>query len=184
MTRNFTVRNRGILPVIVNGFEINGRQCGDIGFTIDSCDAFTLQPNRSQTLMFTFRPDFSSSFVRTELKVLTAEVGCRRALQWRNGRVTCCVGTTGHPRLPIGGLVAARDVGRLQPPCANADVFHAREDRCLLCNVCDPLRTHRYVAGGVFFLSVRRGVCVRFRVASASSEMEVVEIERALCVEL
>ncbi|XP_054644536.1 transmembrane protein 131 isoform X2 [Dunckerocampus dactyliophorus] len=71
MKRTFRVENMGLLPITVRSMEINGQACKAFGFKVLNCEGFTLQPNASKDLVILFTPDFTSSRVIRELKLVT-----------------------------------------------------------------------------------------------------------------
>ncbi|KAJ7993376.1 hypothetical protein DPEC_G00271770 [Dallia pectoralis] len=71
LRRTFRVENAALLPVVVRPAEINGLPCQGYGFKVLNCQEFTLNPNASKDLVILFTPDFTSSRVIRELKLVT-----------------------------------------------------------------------------------------------------------------
>ncbi|XP_057696827.1 transmembrane protein 131 isoform X2 [Corythoichthys intestinalis] len=71
LKRMFRVENTGLLPITIRSAEINGQQCEGFGFKIVNCEEFVLQPNASKDLIILFTPDFTTSRVIRELKLVT-----------------------------------------------------------------------------------------------------------------
>ncbi|KAI7807286.1 transmembrane protein 131 isoform X1 [Triplophysa rosa] len=75
---NFTLRkifrleNTGLLSIHIRSMEISGNACEGYGFKILNCEEFALKPNTSKDLIILFTPDFTSSRVIRELKLVTA----------------------------------------------------------------------------------------------------------------
>ncbi|KAM4699945.1 transmembrane protein 131 isoform 2-T2 [Discoglossus pictus] len=72
LKRTFKVENTGQLQVIVKSMEISGYSCEGYGFKILNCQEFALGPNASKEIVILFTPDFTSSRVIRELKIVTA----------------------------------------------------------------------------------------------------------------
>ncbi|XP_075708712.1 transmembrane protein 131 isoform X2 [Rhinoderma darwinii] len=72
LKRTFKVENTGQLQVIVKSMEISGYSCEGYGFKILNCQEFALGPNSSKEIVILFTPDFTSSRVIRELKIVTA----------------------------------------------------------------------------------------------------------------
>lgn len=71
LKRTFKVENTGLLPITIRRAEINGQACEGYGFKVLNCQEFALQPNTSKDLTILFTPDFTSSRVIRELKLVT-----------------------------------------------------------------------------------------------------------------
>uniref|UniRef100_A0A4W6DUA6 Transmembrane protein 131 n=1 Tax=Lates calcarifer TaxID=8187 RepID=A0A4W6DUA6_LATCA len=71
LKRTFRVENTGLLPITIRSAEINGQPCEGYGFKVLSCQEFALKPNASKDLIILFTPDFTSSRVIRELKLVT-----------------------------------------------------------------------------------------------------------------
>ncbi|XP_041862777.1 transmembrane protein 131 isoform X2 [Melanotaenia boesemani] len=71
LKRTFRVENTGMLPITIRSAEINGQPCEGYGFKVLNCQEFTLKPNASKDLVILFTPDFTSSRVIRELKLVT-----------------------------------------------------------------------------------------------------------------
>ncbi|XP_075901839.1 transmembrane protein 131 isoform X4 [Nelusetta ayraudi] len=67
----FRVENTGLLPITIKSAEINGLPCEGYGFKVLNCQEFALKPNTSRDLIIMFTPDFTSSRVIRELKLVT-----------------------------------------------------------------------------------------------------------------
>ncbi|XP_045553451.1 transmembrane protein 131 isoform X2 [Salmo salar] len=71
LRRTFRVENTGLLPLYIRSAEINGQPCQGYGFKVLNCQQFALKPNASEDLVILFTPDFTSSRVIRELKLVT-----------------------------------------------------------------------------------------------------------------
>uniref|UniRef100_G3PKK0 Transmembrane protein 131 n=1 Tax=Gasterosteus aculeatus aculeatus TaxID=481459 RepID=G3PKK0_GASAC len=71
LRRTFRVENTGLLPITIRSAEINGQVCEGFGFKVLNCQEFSLKPNASKDLIILFTPDFTSSRVIRELKLVT-----------------------------------------------------------------------------------------------------------------
>uniref|UniRef100_A0AAQ5XMF4 Transmembrane protein 131 n=1 Tax=Amphiprion ocellaris TaxID=80972 RepID=A0AAQ5XMF4_AMPOC len=71
LKRVFRVENTGLLPITIRSAEINGQACEGYGFKVLNCQEFALKPNASKDLIILFTPDFTSSRVIRELKLVT-----------------------------------------------------------------------------------------------------------------
>ncbi|XP_026160759.1 transmembrane protein 131 isoform X3 [Mastacembelus armatus] len=71
LKRTFRVENTGLLPITIRSAEINGQACEGYGFKVLHCQEFALKPNASKDLIILFTPDFTSSRVIRELKLVT-----------------------------------------------------------------------------------------------------------------
>uniref|UniRef100_A0A671V8Y0 Transmembrane protein 131 n=1 Tax=Sparus aurata TaxID=8175 RepID=A0A671V8Y0_SPAAU len=71
LKRTFRVENTGLLPITIRSAEINGQACEGYGFKVLNCQEFALKPNTSKDLIILFTPDFTSSRVIRELKLVT-----------------------------------------------------------------------------------------------------------------
>lgn len=71
LRRTFRVENTGLLPITIRSAEINGQACEGYGFKVLNCQEFALNPNASKDLIILFTPDFTSSRVIRELKLVT-----------------------------------------------------------------------------------------------------------------
>eukprot|EP00045_Choanoeca_perplexa_P017419 m.253230 g.253230 ORF g.253230 m.253230 type:complete len:1714 (-) comp17533_c0_seq1:91-5232(-) len=69
---NFTVVNRGNMPVSVVSLGINGVPCQGDGFRIHNCAPFVLEPKKQHLLSVGFTPDFTTATVRRKLVVQLA----------------------------------------------------------------------------------------------------------------
>uniref|UniRef100_A0A3B3VP55 Transmembrane protein 131 n=1 Tax=Poecilia latipinna TaxID=48699 RepID=A0A3B3VP55_9TELE len=71
LKRTFRVENTGLLPITIKSAEINGQTCEGYGFKVLNCQEFALKPNASKDIVILFTPDFTSSRVIRELKLVT-----------------------------------------------------------------------------------------------------------------
>lgn len=71
LKRTFRVENTGLLPITIRSAEINGLPCEGYGFKVLNCQEFALKPNASKDLIILFTPDFTTSRVIRELKLVT-----------------------------------------------------------------------------------------------------------------
>ncbi|XP_020486948.2 LOW QUALITY PROTEIN: transmembrane protein 131 [Labrus bergylta] len=71
LKKTFRVENTGLLPITIKSAEINGQACEGYGFKVLNCQEFALKPNASKDLIILFTPDFTSSRVIRELKLVT-----------------------------------------------------------------------------------------------------------------
>ncbi|KAE8625617.1 hypothetical protein XENTR_v10006340 [Xenopus tropicalis] len=71
MKRTFKLENTGQLDVTVKSMEISGYSCEGYGFKILNCNEFALGPNASREVTILFTPDFTSSRVIRELRIVT-----------------------------------------------------------------------------------------------------------------
>ncbi|KAM3932942.1 transmembrane protein 131 isoform 3-T3 [Leptodactylus fuscus] len=71
LKRTFKVENTGQLQVTIKSMEISGYSCEGYGFKILNCQEFALGPNSSKEIVILFTPDFTSSRVIRELKIVT-----------------------------------------------------------------------------------------------------------------
>uniref|UniRef100_A0A8C2WWH8 Transmembrane protein 131 n=1 Tax=Cyclopterus lumpus TaxID=8103 RepID=A0A8C2WWH8_CYCLU len=71
LKRTFRVENTGLLPITIRPAQINGQVCEGYGFKVLNCQDFDLKPNASKDLIILFTPDFTSSRVIRELKLVT-----------------------------------------------------------------------------------------------------------------
>ncbi|KAL5705819.1 hypothetical protein ACHQM5_024063 [Ranunculus cassubicifolius] len=70
LSKEFRVMNTGDLASEVRKIEVSGTQCGLVdGFTVHTCDGFTLQPGESRTLRISYKTVFSSSIVHRDLEL-------------------------------------------------------------------------------------------------------------------
>uniref|UniRef100_A0A9J7YFU2 Transmembrane protein 131 n=1 Tax=Cyprinus carpio carpio TaxID=630221 RepID=A0A9J7YFU2_CYPCA len=72
LRRTFRLENTGLLPLHIQSMEISGSACEGYGFKVLNCEEFALKPNTSKDLIILFTPDFTSSRVIRELKLVTA----------------------------------------------------------------------------------------------------------------
>uniref|UniRef100_A0A671TD33 Transmembrane protein 131-like n=1 Tax=Sinocyclocheilus anshuiensis TaxID=1608454 RepID=A0A671TD33_9TELE len=72
LRRTFRLENTGLLPINIRSMEISGNACEGYGFKVLNCEEFALKPNTSKDLVILFTPDFTSSRVIRELKLVTA----------------------------------------------------------------------------------------------------------------
>uniref|UniRef100_A0A673HIE4 Uncharacterized protein n=1 Tax=Sinocyclocheilus rhinocerous TaxID=307959 RepID=A0A673HIE4_9TELE len=72
LRRTFRLENTGLLPIHIRSMEISGNACEGYGFKVLNCEEFVLKPNTSKDLVILFTPDFTSSRVIRELKLVTA----------------------------------------------------------------------------------------------------------------
>uniref|UniRef100_A0A672RR81 Transmembrane protein 131 n=1 Tax=Sinocyclocheilus grahami TaxID=75366 RepID=A0A672RR81_SINGR len=72
LRRTFRLENTGLLPIHIRSMEISGSACEGYGFKVLNCEEFALKPNTSKDLVILFTPDFTSSRVIRELKLVTA----------------------------------------------------------------------------------------------------------------
>ncbi|XP_075446661.1 transmembrane protein 131 isoform X2 [Ascaphus truei] len=71
LKRTFKVENTGQLLVTVKSMEISGYSCEGYGFKIVNCQEFALIPDAYKEIVILFTPDFTSSRVIRELKIVT-----------------------------------------------------------------------------------------------------------------
>ncbi|EDW72065.2 uncharacterized protein Dwil_GK10747 [Drosophila willistoni] len=71
VTRSFTARNSGVVPMRIDGFMIGKQSCEDYGFKVLDCQSFELGENESRKIEIAFSPDFSTSRVQRTLTLLT-----------------------------------------------------------------------------------------------------------------
>ncbi|XP_053563688.1 LOW QUALITY PROTEIN: transmembrane protein 131 [Bombina bombina] len=71
LKRTFKLENTGNLLVTIKSMEISGYSCEGYGFKILNCQEFALSPNASKEIVILFTPDFTSSRVIRELKIVT-----------------------------------------------------------------------------------------------------------------
>ncbi|XP_036401411.1 transmembrane protein 131-like isoform X2 [Megalops cyprinoides] len=72
LRRTFKVENTGQLPIYIQSTEISGHPCEGYGFKVLNCEEFALKPNASKEIVILFTPDFTTSRVLRELKLVTA----------------------------------------------------------------------------------------------------------------
>ncbi|XP_066521024.1 transmembrane protein 131 isoform X2 [Hoplias malabaricus] len=72
LRRTFRLENAGLLPIHIRSMEISGTPCQGYGFKVLNCQEFVLKPNTSRDLVILFTPDFTSSRVIRELKLVSA----------------------------------------------------------------------------------------------------------------
>ncbi|KAI4891999.1 hypothetical protein NFI96_034213 [Prochilodus magdalenae] len=72
LRRTFRLENTGLLPIHIRSMEISGTPCQGYGFKVLNCQEFALKPNTSRDLVILFTPDFTSSRVIRELKLVSA----------------------------------------------------------------------------------------------------------------
>uniref|UniRef100_A0A8B9JUU7 Transmembrane protein 131 n=1 Tax=Astyanax mexicanus TaxID=7994 RepID=A0A8B9JUU7_ASTMX len=72
LRRTFRLENTGLLPIHFRSMEISGALCQGYGFKVLNCQEFALKPNTSRDLIILFTPDFTSSRVIRELKLVSA----------------------------------------------------------------------------------------------------------------
>ncbi|KAG5276018.1 hypothetical protein AALO_G00127020 [Alosa alosa] len=72
LRRTFRLENLGQLPLHIRSLSISGQACEGYGFKILNCQEFVLKPNSSKDLIIMFTPDFTSSRVTRELKLVSA----------------------------------------------------------------------------------------------------------------
>ncbi|XP_035266015.1 transmembrane protein 131-like isoform X1 [Anguilla anguilla] len=72
LRKTFKVENTGQLPISVQSIEISGYVCEGYGFKVLNCQEFALKPNTSKEIVILFTPDFTTSRVIRELRLLTA----------------------------------------------------------------------------------------------------------------
>ncbi|KAF4079334.1 hypothetical protein AMELA_G00191600 [Ameiurus melas] len=72
LRKTFRLENMGLLPIHVRSTEISGTTCEGYGFKVLNCEEFALKPNTSKDLIILFTPDFTSSRVIRELKLVSA----------------------------------------------------------------------------------------------------------------
>ncbi|XP_051567447.1 transmembrane protein 131-like isoform X2 [Myxocyprinus asiaticus] len=72
LRRTFRLENTGLLPIHIRSMEISGNVCEGYGFKVLNCEEFALKPNTSKELVILFTPDFTSSRLIRELKLVTA----------------------------------------------------------------------------------------------------------------
>ncbi|XP_031497069.1 uncharacterized protein LOC116262115 isoform X1 [Nymphaea colorata] len=62
-------KNAGDMPLEVTRIDISGTGCGSDGFTVDTCEGFTLQPGETMRLLVSYQTDFSASVVHRDLEL-------------------------------------------------------------------------------------------------------------------
>ncbi|KAI5109355.1 transmembrane protein 131 isoform X1 [Silurus meridionalis] len=72
LRKTFRLENTGLLPIHIRSIEISGTTCEGYGFKVLNCQEFALKPNTSKDLIILFTPDFTSSRVIRELKLVSA----------------------------------------------------------------------------------------------------------------
>ncbi|XP_077199567.1 transmembrane protein 131 [Paroedura picta] len=72
LKRTFRVENTGQLQVNIKSMEISGYLCEGYGFKIVNCQEFALSANASKDIVMLFTPDFTTSRVIRELKLITS----------------------------------------------------------------------------------------------------------------
>ncbi|KAF5894648.1 transmembrane protein, partial [Clarias magur] len=72
LRKTFRLENMGLLPIHIRSVEISGTPCEGYGFKVLNCQEFALKPNTSKDLIILFTPDFTSSRVIRELKLVSA----------------------------------------------------------------------------------------------------------------
>ncbi|MEQ2212205.1 hypothetical protein XENOCAPTIV_027467 [Xenoophorus captivus] len=70
LKRTFRVENTGLLPITIKSAEINGQACEGYGFKPCCCHVYMFKPVE-QIASYWFTPDFTSSRVIRELKLVT-----------------------------------------------------------------------------------------------------------------
>ena len=63
----FVAKNTGDLPVTIEAIYIKDRGCSGYGFTIESCQSFTLNPGEHHYIHISYDTDFSIAKVRKTL---------------------------------------------------------------------------------------------------------------------
>ncbi|XP_047669572.1 transmembrane protein 131 isoform X2 [Tachysurus fulvidraco] len=71
LRKTFRLENTGLLPIYIHSMQISGTTCEGYGFKVLSCQEFALKPNTSKDLIILFTPDFTSSRVIRELKLVS-----------------------------------------------------------------------------------------------------------------
>lgn len=66
---NFTVVNRGNLPVLVHDISVGGDGCSSSGFSVLTCEPFELKPRQHKKMVIAFNPDFTTVTTRQALHV-------------------------------------------------------------------------------------------------------------------
>ncbi|KAK3575261.1 hypothetical protein QTP86_023458 [Hemibagrus guttatus] len=72
LRKTFRLENTGLLPIHIRSMQISGTACEGYGFKVLNCQEFALKPNTSKDLIILFTPDFTSSRVIRELKLMSA----------------------------------------------------------------------------------------------------------------
>ncbi|KAI1885093.1 hypothetical protein AGOR_G00216640 [Albula goreensis] len=72
LRRTFKAENTGQLPIYIQSTEISGYSCEGYGFKVLNCQEFALKPNTSKEIVILFTPDFTTSRVVRELRLVTA----------------------------------------------------------------------------------------------------------------
>ncbi|XP_054829375.1 transmembrane protein 131 isoform X2 [Eublepharis macularius] len=72
LKRTFKVENTGQLQVNIKSMEISGYLCEGYGFKVVNCQEFALSANASKDIVILFTPDFTTSRVIRELKLITS----------------------------------------------------------------------------------------------------------------
>ncbi|XP_063057580.1 transmembrane protein 131 [Engraulis encrasicolus] len=72
LQKTFRLENTGLLPLHVRSMAISGQPCQGYGFKVLGCQELALKPNTSKDLVILFTPDFTSSRVVRELRLVTA----------------------------------------------------------------------------------------------------------------
>nr|AAK93430.1 LD46954p [Drosophila melanogaster] len=71
VTRSFTARNSGVIPIRIEGFLIGSLPCEDFGFKVMDCAGFDLGENEARKVEIAFSADFTTSAVKRSLTLLT-----------------------------------------------------------------------------------------------------------------
>ncbi|KAJ8351780.1 hypothetical protein SKAU_G00232560 [Synaphobranchus kaupii] len=72
LRKTFKVENTGQLPIYIQSTEISGYACEGYGFKVLNCQEFALKPDTSKEIVILFTPDFTTSRVIRELRLVTA----------------------------------------------------------------------------------------------------------------
>ncbi|KAJ8247017.1 hypothetical protein GJAV_G00257820 [Gymnothorax javanicus] len=72
LRKTFKVENTGQLPIYIQSTKIGGYVCEGYGFRVLNCQEFALQPNSSTDIVILFTPDFSTSCVIQELRLVSS----------------------------------------------------------------------------------------------------------------
>ncbi|XP_039483583.1 transmembrane protein 131 homolog [Drosophila santomea] len=71
VTRSFTARNSGVIPIRIEGFLVGSLPCEDFGFKVMDCAGFDLGENETKKVEIAFSADFTTSRVKRSFTLLT-----------------------------------------------------------------------------------------------------------------
>eukprot|EP00095_Tigriopus_kingsejongensis_P009833 maker-scaffold21_size687808-snap-gene-1.14 protein:Tk09833 transcript:maker-scaffold21_size687808-snap-gene-1.14-mRNA-1 annotation:"hypothetical protein L798_06018" len=67
--RSFKVKNTGMTPLFIQGFDVEDQPCQAYGFRVLNCESFSLKPEEQKDIVVAFTPDFTLSKVSRTLSV-------------------------------------------------------------------------------------------------------------------